>query len=358
MRNRILAINPGSTSTKIAVFEGAKQLFLVNIKHSSEELSQFATITDQYDFRKNVIVSELKNNNFDLNTFALVMGRGGLIKPVLSGVYAVNDLMKEHLRIGYSGQHASNLGGLIADSIAHEMGLKEAYVADPVMVDELSDVARISGHPNFERVSIFHALNQKAIARMYAHDKGKKYEELNLVVAHLGGGISVGAHKLGRVIEVNQALEGEGPSSPERAGTLPMNQIIDTCFSGKYTRDEVNSMILGKGGYVAYFGTNNAYDIEQQAIAGDVKANLIEEAMAYQTAKQIGGAAAALELKPDAIILTGGLAKGEPFVKRISKYVNWLANEIAVYPGEDEMQALAMNAVMILEGNADIREYR
>jgi butyrate kinase len=358
MRNRILAINPGSTSTKIAVFEGAKQLFLVNIKHSSEELSQFATITDQYDFRKNVIVNELKNNDFNLDTFALVMGRGGLIKPVLSGVYAVNDLMKEHLCSGYSGQHASNLGGLIADSIAHEMGLEQAYVADPVMVDELSDVARISGHPNFERVSIFHALNQKAIARMYAQERGKKYEELNLVVAHLGGGISVGAHKLGRVIEVNQALNGEGPFSPERAGTLPMNQIIDICFSGEYTRDEINSMILGKGGYVAYFGTNNAYDIEQRAKAGDAKANLIEEAMAYQTAKEIGGAAAALELKPDAIILTGGLAKGEPFVERIRKYVSWMANDIAVYPGEDEMQALAMNAVMILESNADIREYK
>ncbi|MDR1113004.1 MAG: butyrate kinase [Bacteroidales bacterium] len=358
MKNRILVINPGSTSTKIAVFENARQVCLVNIKHSSEELSRFATITDQYDFRKNVIVNELKNNNFELNTFVLVIGRGGLIKPVLSGVYAVNDLMKEHLRNGYSGQHASNLGGLIADSIAHDMGLNQAYVADPVVVDELSDVARISGHPDFERVSIFHALNQKAIARMYAGDRNKKYEELNLVVAHLGGGISVGVHKSGRVVDVNQALDGEGPFSPERSGTLPMNQIIDTCFSGKYTRDEIHSMIVGKGGYVAYFGTNNAYDIEQQAIAGDAKANLIEEAMAYQTAKQIGASVATLGMKPDAIILTGGLAKGDPFVARIKKYIHWMADEIAVYKGEDEMQALASNAVMILEGKADVREYR
>jgi len=358
MRNRILAINPGSTSTKIAIFEGKEQLFIENIKHSSEELSQFATITDQYDFRKKMIIDVLKRQNFSLETFAIVIGRGGLIKPVLSGVYAVNELMKEHLRIGYSGQHASNLGGLIADSIAHEMGLKEAYVADPVVVDELCDVARISGHPNFERISIFHALNQKAIARMYAQERGKKYENLNLVVAHLGGGISVGTHKQGRVIDVNQALDGEGPFSPERSGTLPMNQIIDTCFSGKYSRSEVNSMILGKGGYVAYFGSNNAYEIEQRAISGDTKANLIEEAMAFQTAKQIGAAAAALTLKPDAIILTGGLAKGKPFISRIKNYINWMTSEIAVYPGEDEMQALAMNAIMILEGKADIREYK
>ncbi|MDR1345381.1 MAG: butyrate kinase [Bacteroidales bacterium] len=358
MKNRILVINPGSTSTKIAVFENTRQVCLVNIKHSSEELNQFAAITDQYDFRKNMIVNELRNNNFDLNTFVLVMGRGGLIKPVLSGVYAVNDLMKEHLRIGYSGQHASNLGGLIADSIAHDMGLSQAYVADPVVVDELSDVARISGHPDFERVSIFHALNQKAIARMYAGERDKKYEDLNLVIAHLGGGISVGVHKLGRVVDVNQALDGEGPFSPERSGTLPMNQIIDTCFSGKYTRNEIHSMIVGKGGYVAYFGTNNALDIEQRASAGDAKANLMEEAMAYQTAKQIGASVAALGIKPDAIILTGGLARGKPFVERIKKYVYWMADEIAVHQGEDEMQALALNAVMILEGKVEVREYK
>ena len=228
MKHLILAINPGSTSTKIAVFDQMQQVFLKNIKHTTEQLSVFGSIADQYDFRKNTILEELKNNNINLDDIAVVMGRGGLVKPLTSGVYRVNDLMKKHLREGYNGQHACNLGGLIADSIAKSIGLEEAYIADPVVVDEFEEVARISGHPKFERLSIFHALNQKAISRMYANDNGKKYEELNLIVAHMGGGVSVGAHKEGRVIDVNQALDGEGPFSPERSGTLPMNQIIES----------------------------------------------------------------------------------------------------------------------------------
>ncbi|MEG1556617.1 MAG: butyrate kinase, partial [Bacteroidales bacterium] len=254
MKKRILAINPGSTSTKIAVFEDNEQIFVKNIRHATEELAGFNSIADQYEFRKNVILEELKNNNVDIHSITLVIGRGGLVKPLKSGVYKVNELMKEHLKKGYSGEHACNLGGLIADSIAHSIGLQESYIADPVVVDELEEVARIAGHPLFERKSIFHALNQKAIARTYAHDQLKNYEDLNLIVAHMGGGISVGAHKEGQVIDVNQALDGEGPFSPERSGTLPMNQIIDVCFSGKYSYDEIKKMIVGKGGYVAYFG--------------------------------------------------------------------------------------------------------
>lgn len=354
---RILAINPGSTSTKIAIFEDDKQIFVKNIKHSTDDLSAFNTIADQYEFRKDVIIDELKAENIDLHSIDLVMGRGGLIKPLKSGVYRINELMLEHLKMGYNGQHACNLGGLIADSIAQVIGLKEAYIADPVVVDEMDEVARITGHPLFERKSIFHALNQKAIARMYAKDHGQKYEDLNLIVTHMGGGVSVGAHCKGRVIDVNQALDGEGPFSPERSGSLPMNQFLNACFSGKYTQEDMQKMLVGKGGYVAYFGSNDAYTVEKAAIAGDPKAELLEEAFAYQVAKQIGENAVVLKGKIDAIILTGGIAYGKPVVDRITRYVDWIA-PVAVYPGEDEMAAMALNANMILNGEVEVQDYK
>lgn len=357
MNNTILAINPGSTSTKIAVYHGEEQFFTKNIKHSTEDLAAFKTIADQYEYRYKVIMEALEENGVEASTIDIVIGRGGLTKPVTSGVYRVNDLMKEHLRIGYAGTHACNLGGLIADQIAKSLGLKEAYIADPGVVDELSDVARIAGHPLFERRTIFHALNQKAISRIYARSINKKYEDLNLIVAHMGGGISIGAHEKGWVIDVNEALDGEGPFSPERSGTLPMNQLVDVCFSGKYTKEEVMKMIVGKGGYVAYFGINDAYEVEKMAKAGDEKANLLEEAMAYQISKYIGECATVLKGKVDAILLTGGIAYGKPIVERIKKYVSWIA-PVAVYPGEDEMGALAMNAFMLLNGQMEIKEYK
>jgi len=354
--NRILAINPGSTSTKIAVFDGKEQVFVKNIKHSTEELSGFEKITDQTDFRKNVILKELEENRIPLESIEIVIGRGGLIKPIPSGIYKVNDLMKEHLHMGYSGEHASNLGGLIADHIAQTIGLSASYIADPVVVDELQEVARISGHPLFERVSIFHALNQKAVARGYAQEIGTEYTALNLIVAHMGGGISVGAHEKGRVIDVNQALDGEGPFSPERSGTVPTGQLVNICFSGKYSKDEVKKMLVGKGGYVGYFGVNDAYQIEKDAQAGDEKAKLIENAMAYQIAKAIGEAAVVLKGKVDAILLTGGLAYGKPITDEITRYVSWIA-PVKIYPGEDEMRALAFNAYLILTGEADTKNY-
>jgi len=354
--NRILAINPGSTSTKIAVFDGKEQVFVKNIKHTTEELSEFKKITDQSDFRKNVILKELEDNNIPLSTIEIVMGRGGLIKPIPSGIYKVNELLKEHLYNGFSGEHASNLGGLIADNIAKAIGLTSSYIADPVVVDELQPVARISGHPLFERVSIFHALNQKAVARGYAQEIGKEYEALNLIVAHMGGGISVGAHEKGRVIDVNQALDGEGPFSPERSGTLPTGQLVNLCFSGKYTKDEVKKMLVGKGGYVGYFGSNDAFQVEKDAQAGDEKSKLIENAMAYQVAKAIGEAAVVLKGKIDAILLTGGIAFGKPIVAEITRYIDWIA-PVKVYPGEDEMRALAFNAFLILNGEAEAKNY-
>ncbi len=354
---KILAINPGSTSTKIAIFEGDQQVFVKNIKHSTEEISKYATIADQYEFRKEVILDVLKEENIDISSINIVMGRGGLIKPLKSGVYRINELMKEHLKMGYNGQHACNLGGLIADSIAKVIGLNEAYIADPVIVDEMDEVARIAGHPDFERKSIFHALNQKAIARMYAKDNGKKYEELNLIVCHMGGGVSVGAHRQGLVVDVNQALDGEGPFSPERSGSLPMNQFLKACFSGKYTMEDMQKILVGKGGYVGYFGNNDALAVEKAAIAGDPKAELLEEAFAYQVAKQIGENAVVLKGKIDAIILTGGIAYGKPAVARIKRYIDWIA-PVAVYPGEDEMAAMALNANMILNGEVEVQDYK
>jgi butyrate kinase len=355
--SRILAINPGSTSTKIAVFEGDTQIFIKNIKHPAEDIAQFAIITDQYEFRKNIILNELKENNIDLNSLKIIVGRGGLVKFIPSGVYEVNEALEHDLRIGFNGQHASNLGGLIAGDIARNINGAKAFIADPVVVDELQDLARISGHPLFTRTSVFHALNQKAIARTYAKEVNKKYEDLNLIVTHLGGGISVGAHYQGRVIDVNQALDGDGPFSPERSGSLPVGQLAALCFSGKYTYDEVKKMITGKGGFVAYLGTNDAYEVEQRVEGGDEKAKLIEDAMAYQVSKEIGSMAAVLQGKVDAILLTGGIAYSKSFVAQISKYVSFIA-PIKVYPGEDEMRALAINGLLILNNEVTPSIYK
>ena len=278
---KILVINSGSTSTKIAVFEDTKQIFIENIKHPVKDITKFNKIVDQYHFRKEIILDELKKADIDINSIDCVVGRGGLLKPIKSGVYLVNEKMKEDLRAGRLGEHASNLGGLIADDIATSLPDAKAYIADPVVVDELQDVARIAGHPLFERLSIFHALNQKAIARYHVKKMNKKYEELNLIVVHLGGGISVGAHCKGKVIDVNQALDGEGPFSPERSGTLPVSALVKLCFSGKYTETEIQKMIKGEGGFVAYFGTNDAYEIELRVRKGDKKAKLIQDALSY-----------------------------------------------------------------------------
>ncbi|BAX81422.1 butyrate kinase [Labilibaculum antarcticum] len=353
---RILAINPGSTSTKIAVFQGDKSVFLKNIKHSNEELSQFEKISDQFEFRKNIIMKELIDAEIQIDLIEAVVGRGGLVKPIESGIYSVNERLKEDLRIGVLGEHASNLGGLIADNIAQALPKAKAYIADPVVVDEMIDVARISGHPEFQRVSIFHALNQKAIGRAFAQANDKKYEDVNVIVAHLGGGISVGAHCKGRVVDVNNALDGEGPFSPERSGTLPAGALAKLCFSGDYTLDDVKKMIKGEGGLVAHLGTNDAYDVELKAKAGDAKAKLIQDAMSYQVAKSIGAMSTVLKGKVDGILLTGGIAHNPDLVNYIKEMVSFIA-PVAVYPGEDEMKALAMNGYMVLRGEIEPREY-
>jgi butyrate kinase len=352
----ILAINPGSTSTKFALFEEDDLIFEKTLRHPAEELKDFAKISDQFHFRRDLIMKELAERSIDFTRISAIVGRGGLVKPIESGVYEVNEKMKYDLTTGVLGEHASNLGGLIADDIASSLPDAKAYIVDPVVVDELQPVARISGHPAIERISIFHALNQKAVARAYAGSVNRKYEDMNLVVVHMGGGISVGAHKKGRVIDVNNALHGDGPFSPERSGGLPSRQLIDICFSGKYSYEELKSMITGKGGIVAYLGTNNFIEACAMADQGDQKAILIREAIAYQIAKEIGAMTAVLEGKVDAIILTGGLAYQESHVERIKKMVGFIT-DVVVFPGEDEIKALAFNGLMALDGMIEIKTY-
>ena len=352
----ILAINPGSTSTKIALFKNKEQIFTKNIKHSNEELAPFKKITDQFEFRKDVIHKVLNDEGICIDNIHIVMGRGGLVRPIHSGVYAINERRKAGLIDSAIGEHASNLGGLIADFIAHELPNAKAYIADPVVVDEMEDVARIAGHPAFQRRSVFHALNQKATARSHAESQNKQYEELNLIVAHLGGGISVGAHKKGLVIDVNHAIGGEGPFSPERSGNLPIIDLVNLCFSGKLTHEEVKKMLIGKGGLSAYLNTNSAYDVEQMVSKGDKKATLIYDAMAYQVSKAIGEMAAVLEGDIDGILITGGVAYDKWFCERIRMRVHSFA-PVFIYPGENEMEALAMNGYRVIRGETEVKEY-
>ncbi|MDR1974260.1 MAG: butyrate kinase [Bacteroidales bacterium] len=353
----ILVINPGSTSTKIAIFEDAKSIFQKTIRYTVEELDSYPVITDQYSFRNQSVVSSVINDaNFDISQLNCVIGRGGMLKPIGAGIYEVNEAMLSDLRNNKYGEHASNLGALIAHEVASGLNDVKAYIADPVVVDELEDVARISGHPLLKRASVFHALNQRAVARHYARGMGTDYEKLRLIVAHLGGGVSVGAHRYGKVIDVNDGLNGDGPFSPERAGGLPAWPLAQLCFSGEYSAAKVKKMITGKGGYVAYFGTNDAREIENRALNGDERAALIENALAYQVAKEIGAMATVLEGRVDAIIITGGVAYGEPITKAISDRISFIA-PVKVYPGEDEMRALAENALMLYRGKQELKIY-
>lgn len=354
--HRILAINPGSTSTKFAVYYDTECVLNKTIRHSFDDLFHYENIIDQFDYRKGLIIDALVAEGIDVDLIKFVIGRGGLTYPVESGIYIVNNLMLQHVRDGVMGQHASNLGPLLADFIALQIPGAQAFIADPVVTDELEEVARVSGHSGFERRSIFHALNQKATARAHARKTGKTYEELNLIVAHLGGGISVGAHKKGRVIDVNNALNGEGPFSPERSGTLPAGQLIEVCFSGKYSKSEVDRMVVGEGGFVSFLGTNSAQEVQKLAESGNEKAMFYQEALFYQVAKTIGEMAVVLEGKVDAVLLTGGLA----YNNKIEEYIKIKAGFIApvfTYPGEDELEALAMNALRVALGEVTPKEY-
>lgn len=351
---KILVINPGSTSTKMAVYEDVKPVFLRTIRHSTEELSQFEDITDQFDFRKNLILDELKRMDTALS-FDAVIGRGGLAKPVAGGVYEINDRMLSDTRNAIH-KHACDLGCIIAYEIARHIPSCRAFIADPGVVDELSPLARISGSPLMKRICIWHALNQRAIARRYANEIGKRYEDLNLIICHLGGGISIAAHEHGRAVDANNALDGEGPFSPERAGSLPAADLVRLCFSGLYTEKDILKHISGQAGLTAHLGTNDMKEIEHRIAQGDQHAELVVDAMIYQTAKSIVAEGAVLCGKIDAILLTGGMAREEYIISRLRKRIDFLA-PTHCYPGEDEMEALALNALSVLRGEREAKEY-
>lgn len=353
---RILAINPGSTSTKIAVFDNEESVFERVMRYSNEELAPFNSVFEQYEFRKNGILQVLKENDIVIAELDAVVGRGGLLKPIQGGTYAVNDVMIEYLRISERGEHACNLGGVIAKEIADKLAIP-AYIVDPVVVDEFQDIARLSGLPGYDRLSIFHALNQKAVARKISRQLGKPYEEAHLIIAHMGGGITVGAHHCGKVIDVNNGLYGEGPFSPERTGTIPTGHMLDICVSGKYKPDEIRKLLAGKGGLVAYLGTNDGREVTRMIETGDTKAKLVYEAMAYQVAKEIAANAAVLYGNVDAIVLTGGLAYDKLLVQLIADRIKFIA-DVKVVPGEDEMIALTEGALRVLRGEETAKEYK
>ncbi|TQJ99509.1 butyrate kinase [Bacillus sp. SJZ110] len=353
---RILTINPGSTSTKIGVFHNERSIFEKTLRHNIEELQRFDRIIDQYEFRKNHILETLHEQGINISKFDAVCARGGLLRPIEGGTYVVNDEMIEDLKSGYAGQHASNLGGIIAREIADGLNIP-SYIVDPVVVDEMSVLAKVSGMPEIERKSIFHALNQKAVARKAAVSLGKRYENMKMIITHMGGGITIGVHDRGRVVDVNNGLHGEGPFSPERAGTVPAGDLVDLCFSGEYTKEEIMKKLVGTGGLLGYLGTNDAVKVEQMIQGGDEKARFIYDAMAYQVAKEIGAASAALKGEVEAIVLTGGLAYGKSFVSAIRSYIDWIS-DVLVYPGENELQSLAQGALRVLLGEEQSKQYR
>lgn len=355
MAIKSLIINPGSTSTKIGVFEDENLLFEETLRHSTEEISQYETIVDQKDFRKKIITDLLASKNFDIHSLNVVVGRGGMLKPIPGGTYAVTDELLADLKKGVQGQHASNLGGILARELADSIGVP-AYIVDPVVVDELMPIARYSGMPEIPRGSIFHALNQKAVAKRYAKEVGKPYESLRLIVVHMGGGVSVGAHEGGRVVDVFSAFDGDGAFSPERAGGVPCGALVKMCFSGKYTEKEVYSKLIGKGGFNAYLGTNDMRDVTKRANEGDEKAAEAKQAFLLQVAKDIGSMACVLNGKVDQIILTGGIAYGKDVCEVLKERTGWIA-PITVYPGEDELLALAQGAMRVMNGEEKVMEY-
>lgn len=349
MGYKILAINPGSTSTKVALYDEERPLLDLTLRHTTEQIAAYADIIDQLDWRRGLILAALREHGFPLRELSAVIGRGGLIRPVPAGVYEVNSRMRYDLRHAQM-KHACNLGGLLAAQIAHMAGREvKAYIADPPVVDEMDDVARITGMPMCTRKPIFHALNQKAIARLHCDRTGTVYEEQNLIVAHMGGGISVAAHRQGRIVDVNNALDGDGPFAPDRAGSIPSSELIKVCYSGQYNREELLKFISSKGGLVAYLGTNSVIQVLERIAAGDQRAQKMLEAMCYNVAKQIGAMAGALAGKVDGILLTGGIAYNDVVVDYIRDHCSFIA-PVVVYPGENELESLATNALVVLRG--------
>ncbi len=355
MSIKSLIINPGSTSTKIGVFEDETLLFEETLRHSTEEIAQYASIVDQKDFRKQIILDLLAKKDFDIKSLQVIVGRGGMLKPIPGGTYAVTDDLLEDLKIGKQGQHASNLGGILAREIGDAIGVP-SYIVDPVVVDELIPIARYSGVPEMPRTSVFHALNQKAVAKRYAKEKGVPYESLNLIVVHMGGGVSVGAHEKGRVIDVFNALDGDGAFSPERAGSVPSGALIKMCFSGQYTEKEVYKKLVGNGGFNAYLGTNDMREVGKMVDGGDARADEIREAFILQVTKDIGSMACVLKGKVDQIIVTGGIAYNKVVVDKMEERAGFIA-PFTVYPGEDELLALVQGALRVMNGEEEAMKY-
>jgi butyrate kinase len=354
MAIKSLIINPGSTSTKIGVFEDETLLFEETLRHSTEEIAQYASIVDQKDFRKNIILDLMKEKDFDMKSLDMIVGRGGMLKPIPGGTYEVTPDLLEDLKIGKQGQHASNLGGILAREIADEIGVK-AFIVDPVVVDEMMPAARYSGVPELPRKSVLHALNQKAVAKRYAKENGKKYEELNLIVVHMGGGVSVGAHLNGKIVDVFNALDGDGAFSPERAGGVPTGGLIKMCFSGEYTEKEVYKKIVGNGGLNAYLHTNDMRDVIKMSET-DAYAKEVQDAFVLQVSKDIGSMACVLKGKVDSIIVTGGIAYNQGIVDSLKEAAGFIA-PFTVYAGEDELLALVQGGLRVMNGEEEAMVY-
>ncbi|MBC2334787.1 butyrate kinase [Listeria welshimeri] len=345
----VLTINPGSTSTKLAVYQGDKVLFEETVRHTMQEFADFNNVQEQFDFRWQVLRRVIDAFGYDVNNLDAVVGRGGLLRPVAGGTYMVTEKMLADLKTNKYGEHASNLGAMLAKKLADTLDIP-SFIVDPVVVDEMQPIARFSGNELIARKSIFHALNHKAAGRKIAKKLGSDdYEKLNFVIAHLGGGISVAAHRQGKAVDVNNALDGDGPFSPERSGSLPMNDFLEACFSGKWNKRELHDLIIGRGGMISYLGTNSMLEVEAKVKAGDEKAIQAFDAMAYQVSKEIGACSTVLHGKIDAIILTGGLARSDLFTTKIIEQTNWIASVI-IEPGEDELEALNSGVQRVLAG--------
>ncbi|MBC2289545.1 butyrate kinase [Listeria welshimeri] len=344
----VLTINPGSTSTKLAVYQGDKVLFEETVRHTMQEFADFNNVQEQFDFRWQVLRRVIDAFGYDVNNLDAVVGRGGLLRPVDGGTYMVTEKMLADLKTNKYGEHASNLGAMLAKKLADTLDIP-SFIVDPVVVDEMQPIARFSGNELIARKSIFHALNHKAAGRKIAKKLGSDYEKMNFVIAHLGGGISVAAHRQGKAVDVNNALDGDGPFSPERSGSLPMNDFLEACFSGKWNKRELHDLIIGRGGMISYLGTNSMLEVEAKVKAGDEKAIQAFDAMAYQVSKEIGACSTVLHGKIDAIILTGGLARSDLFTSKIIEQTNWIASVI-IEPGEDELEALNSGVQRVLAG--------
>lgn len=355
MEKTILVINPGSTTTKIAIYKNNQLLKVELIRHQNEIFNRFKLIYDQKDYRLQYILTFLKDHNIDLETIDIFVGRGGLLKPLKGGTYLINEQMLDDLKTGRYGHHACNLGAILAYELA-QMHHKPAYIVDPVVVDELDDLARVSGLKGLSRISVFHALNHKAIGKRYAKDVNKRYEGLNLIICHLGSGISIAFHKKGKIVDVNNALGGEGPFTPERVGTLPVYQLIDLCYSGKYQIDELKKLLVTKGGLVSYLGTSDGLEIRKRIENNDQEAKFYLEAMAYQITKAIGALYFIAGGEVDQLIFTGGLAHFDLFINMLTADINKIL-PISVYPGENEMESLMLGVMRVVNGEEEVLKY-